>query len=217
MGCSTNSTPSDSSQLIFRTASSLLVHPSLASTRNGFLVSLRTAAMVSSSVFNPTLIFRIGNGSASLTFRRVISGVSMPMENVVRGVSAGSSPKWRYSGIPSSYRSSPQRNVDRRFGGKLTLDLAKDFGNAFAKLPRVGGSDERTDRLHRLTCSLGIFVVANNGRTFSHAGDPVPGVAHRQGVTVITRRHCGRPGMAQLQAGDGSLQVRSVTCTGAGP
>ncbi len=98
IGCSTNSTPCDSSQLILRTASSLFVQPSLASTRSGFFVTLRTAAMLASSVVRPTLILRTGNASASCTFCRVFSGVSMPMENVVIGVSAGSSPSNLYSG-----------------------------------------------------------------------------------------------------------------------
>ena len=41
----------------------------------------------------PTLILRIGNCSASRTFCRVISGVSMPMEKVVTGASSRSRPK----------------------------------------------------------------------------------------------------------------------------
>ena len=60
MGCSMNSTPCFSSQLILRTASSLSVQPSLASTRSGFFVTLRTASMVASSVASPTLILRTG-------------------------------------------------------------------------------------------------------------------------------------------------------------
>ena len=88
-----NSTPCFSSQLILRTASSLSFQPSLASTRSGFEVTLRTASMVGSSVSRPTFTFKIGNSAASRVFWRVISGVSMPMENVVSGASLGSSPK----------------------------------------------------------------------------------------------------------------------------
>ena len=92
MGCSINSTPFVASQLIFRTASSLSLHPSFASTRSGLSVTLRTALMVASSVANPTFTFRIGNSAASRVFCAVISGVSIPIENVVTGASLGSSP-----------------------------------------------------------------------------------------------------------------------------
>src|ERR1035441_9971708 len=67
-GCSMNSTPIFSSQLIFLTASSLSFHPSLASTRSGFLVTLRTASIVGSSVARPTFTFRIGKSAASRLF-----------------------------------------------------------------------------------------------------------------------------------------------------
>jgi hypothetical protein len=49
------------------------------------------------------LIFRTGYGSASFTFCRVISGVSMPMEKVVTGASTGSSPNSRWIGMPSRW------------------------------------------------------------------------------------------------------------------
>src|SRR5665811_179679 len=60
MGCSMNSTPIFSSQLILRTASSLSFQPSLASTRRGFLVTERTASMVGSSVASPTFTLSTG-------------------------------------------------------------------------------------------------------------------------------------------------------------
>ena len=89
-----NSTPCFSSQLILRTASSLSFQPSLASTRSGFLVTLRTASMVGSSVASPTFTLSTGYSAASSVFCLVISGVSMPIENVVSGASLGSSPKY---------------------------------------------------------------------------------------------------------------------------
>ena len=58
-------------------------------------MTLRTASIVASSVSRPTLTFSTGNAAASRTFWRVISGVSMPIENVVRGAFPGSRPSRR--------------------------------------------------------------------------------------------------------------------------
>jgi hypothetical protein len=95
IGCSTSSTPLPASHSSLRIAVSLSFQPSFASTRSGLPVTLRTASIVASSLSRPTLILSTGNSAASRTFWRVISGVSMPIEKVVSGASAGSRPSSR--------------------------------------------------------------------------------------------------------------------------
>ena len=95
IGCSTSSTPRVASHSSLRIAVSLSFQPSLASTRRGLPVTLRTASSVASSLSRPTLILSTGNSAASRTFCRVISGLSIPIEKVVSGASPGSRPSSR--------------------------------------------------------------------------------------------------------------------------
>ena len=78
-----------------RAAVSLSFQPSFASTRSGLPVTLRTASIVASSLSRPTFTLSTGKAAASRTFCRVISGVSIPIENVVTGAASGSSPSSR--------------------------------------------------------------------------------------------------------------------------
>ena len=98
MGCSTNSMcPSLASHSIISSACSLVFQPSLASTRTVLVgATSRSACRFTLSSATPTFTFSTGYRSASRTFLRIMSGLSMPMVKEVT---------WWFSRKPSSRKS----------------------------------------------------------------------------------------------------------------
>ena len=185
-GCSMNSTPCVSSQLILRTASSLSFQPSLASTRSGFFVTLRTASMVASSVASPTFTFKHGIllGLAGLLLRdlRRIDADRKRGHRRVLGVQPEQRVERDAELLPHPIH---QRDIDRRLAGPIARDGFEYLRHDFAVLHRVAREEQIAHAIHRFLRARRILVVAHDGRALPVAGDAAAGVGGVQGVAVL--------------------------------
>ena len=90
------------------------------------------------------MILSTGNSAASRTFWRVISGVSMPIENVVSGASAGIEAEQAVERDPEPLADPVvERDVERGARRVLALELAEGVAQEALEPPGVGGARER--------------------------------------------------------------------------
>jgi hypothetical protein len=86
----------------------------------------------------------------------------MPMQNVVTGAAAGSSPKAVERHIELLANPVQQSNVDGSLAAILSIDLAKYILHELLELPGISGTLELSGRLHSLTGSFGVFVITDD-------------------------------------------------------